>query len=66
MLNNKVNWGQRPERRLAVGIQCKMMKLTGISLLVSWFFEPSQTQRITSGPNRNFTLSPSYSFHKSS
>ena len=34
--------------------------------LVSWCFEPSQQQRITSGLNTNFTLSPSYSFHKSS
>ena len=36
------------------------------SQLVSWCFEPSQPQRITSGLNTNFTLSPSYSFHKSS
>ena len=35
-------------------------------LLFSWCFEPSQPQRITSGLNKNFTLSPSYSFHKSS
>ena len=34
--------------------------------LVSWCFEPSQPQRITSGLKTNFTLSPSYSFHKSS
>ena len=33
--------------------------------LVSWCFEPSQTQRITPGLNTNFSLSPSYSFHKS-
>ena len=33
---------------------------------VSWCFEPSQPQRITSGLNINFTQSPSYSFHKSS
>ena len=32
---------------------------------ISWCFEPSQQQRITSGLNTNFTLSPSYSFHKS-
>ena len=37
-----------------------------MSQLVSWCFEPSQPQRITSGLNTNFTLSPSYSFHKSS
>ena len=36
-----------------------------VILLVSWCFEPSQPQRITSGLNTNFTLSPSYSFHKS-
>ena len=34
--------------------------------LVSWCFEPSQPQRIPSGLNTNFTLSPSHSFHKSS
>ena len=34
--------------------------------LVSQCFKPSQPQRITSGPNTNFTLSPSQSFHKSS
>ena len=34
--------------------------------LVSCCFEPSQLQRITSGLNTNFTLSPSYSFHMSS
>ena len=34
--------------------------------LVSWCFEPSQPQRITSGLNKNFTLSAGYSFHKSS
>ena len=33
--------------------------------LVSWCFEPSQPQRITSGLNTNFTLYPSHSFHKS-
>ena len=36
-----------------------------ICQLVSWCFEPSQSQRITSGLNTNFTLSPSHSFHKS-
>ena len=34
--------------------------------LVSWYFEPSQPQRITSGLKANFNLSPSYSAHKSS
>ena len=28
--NNQVDWGQRPERRLAVGIQHRTMKLTGV------------------------------------
>ena len=32
--------------------------------LVSWCVEPSQPQKITSGLDTNFTLSPSYSFHK--
>ena len=35
------------------------------SKLVSWCFEPSQQHRITSGLNTNFSLSPSYSFHRS-
>ena len=34
--------------------------------LVSCCSEPSLPQRITSGLNTEFTLSPSYSFHKSS
>ena len=38
----------------------------GTVSLVRGCFEPSQPQRITSGLNTNFTLSPSYSFHKSS
>ena len=33
--------------------------------LVSRYFEPSQSQRITSGLKTNFNLSPSYSAHKS-
>ena len=33
-------------------------------LFVSWCFEPSQTQRITSGLKTNFSLSPSYSVNK--
>ena len=39
---------------------------TTVGWLVSWCFEPSQPQRITSGLNTNFTLSPSYSFYESS
>ena len=34
--------------------------------LVSWWFEPSQPQRMTSGLNTNLTVSPGYSFHESS
>ena len=37
-----------------------------VVVVVSWCFEPSQSQRITSGLNTNFTLSAGYSFHKSS
>ena len=37
-----------------------------VSELVNCCFKPSQPQRITSVLNTNFTLSPSYSFHKSS
>ena len=36
-----------------------------IGAIVSWCFESSQPQRITSGLNTNLTLSPSYSFRKS-
>ena len=41
-------------------------KTNNRSQLVSWCSEPSQQQRITSGLNTNFTLSPSYSFQKPS
>ena len=37
-----------------------------VGWLVSWCFKPSQPQSITSGLDTNFTLSTSYSFHKSS
>ena len=33
--------------------------------LISWYFEPSQPQRIISALKTNFNLSPSYSAHKS-
>ena len=36
-----------------------------VCLLVSWYFEPSQPQRIISGLKTNFRLSPIYSTHKS-
>ena len=41
-------------------------RLSDVSYLIIRCFEPSQPQRITSGLNTNFTLSPSYSFDKSS
>ena len=44
---------------------CLFFALLDISLVTRWF-ESSQPQTITSGPNTNFTLSPSYPFHKSS
>ena len=51
--------GQQAEK-----IQQKKRDRTGqknkrVSQLVSWCSEPSQPQRITSGLNKNFTLSPS-------
>ena len=36
------------------------------SQLVSWYFEPSQPQRMISGLKASFNLSPSYCAHKSS
>ena len=42
-----------------------MGRTTHMNELVSWCFEPDQLQKITSGLNTNFILSPSYSFHKS-
>ena len=48
--------------RIAVGVTVGVV----VSYLVSWCFQPSQPQGISSGLNTNFTLSPSYSFHKSS
>ena len=52
-----------------IKIRCdegRLFKVMQMSQLVSWCFEPSQRQRITSGLNTNFILSQSYSFHKSS
>ena len=46
-------------------INIKQMTIIN-SQLVSRCFKPSQPQRITSGLNTNFTLSPSQSLHKSS
>ena len=39
--------------------------ISSTSYFVSWCFEPSQPQRITSGLNTDFSPSPSYSVHKS-
>ena len=36
------------------------------NLLASWCFQPSPPQRILSGLKANFSLSPTYSAHKSS
>ena len=36
-----------------------------VSWLVTWCFEPSQPQKITSGLKTNFSQSPRYLFHKS-
>ena len=38
----------------------------GWGMKVSWYFEPSQQQRIISGLKTYFSMSPSYSAHKSS
>ena len=40
-------------------------RMHDVSLFVRWCLDPSQPQRITSGLKTNFTLSPSYLFHKS-
>ena len=44
----------------------KMEERWIVCLFVTWCFEPSQPRGITSGLNTNFTLHPSYSFHRSS
>ena len=58
--------------RLLPGVLEKVPPLRGclrrsrrqdVCLFVSWCFEPSQPQRITSGLKENFTLSPSYSLN---
>ena len=64
--SSKDQWGRNKtgrtkwKSRELSGFFLKEIQLKG---LVSWCFEPSQPQ--TSGLNTNFTLSPSYSFHKS-
>ena len=46
-------------------IICGAHKTLVVSHLVSWCLKPSHPQRITSELNTNFTLSQSYSLHKS-
>ena len=59
-------WKRQRYQLLSVcAIQAKRKQML-VSQLVSWCFEPSQPQRITSGLNTNFTLYPSHSFHQSS
>ena len=54
-------------RRTTVGRNIQLLwKQKLVSLLVSWWFEPSQSQRITLKLDTNFTPSPTYSFYKSS
>ena len=45
--------------RSTLYLQCEL-----ILAVVSWCFEPSQPQRITSGLKTNFSLSPRYSLNK--
>ena len=43
----------------------KLRSISAVRRSLSWCFEPSQPQRMTSGLNTNFILSPGYSFYKS-
>ena len=43
----------------------KLRSISAVRRSLSWCFEPSQPQRMTSGLNTNFILSPGYSFLKS-
>ena len=58
------DWGVMKKRSLEKKMRKRKNKNENKSQLVSWWFEPSQPQRITSGPNTNFILSHIYSFHK--
>ena len=49
-----------PKKKNQQQKQCKRRNKTK----VSWCFEPSQPQRITSGLNKNFTISKSYCKHR--
>ena len=62
-----VDWKKERKGKSTGDLHQAALSNTALNLqLVSWCFEPSQPQRITSGLNTNFALSPSYSFHKSS
>ena len=63
--NNEAQAGNEPSSLLPKSLQAKK-EPPQVNELVSWCFEPSQPQRITSELNTNFTLSLSHSFHKSS
>ena len=63
--------GQRSEvglepKRAQSGVRhlSKSIQQWLLERIVSWCFEPSQPQRMTSGLKRNFSLSPSYSLNK--
>ena len=58
-------WNKGPKHVLLCVITMNQTQFIVI-LLVSWRFEPSQPQKITSGLDTNCNLSPSYPFHKSS
>ena len=63
-VHEKLNHARREYSQGAVKLEnlchcCARETETRVSKLVSWCFKPSQPQRITSGLNTNFTLSPS-------
>ena len=58
--DKSVGDGSKPTDREATG-----HNYTNTCNLVGWCTEPSQPQRITPGLKTAFTLSPSYSFHRS-
>ena len=60
-------WARRHHSKTEKRTLGKQTTQTGERERESWCFEfePSQPQKIISGLNTNFTLSPSYSFHNS-
>ena len=54
------------EQRKMEATGCEVICGAPTSQLVSWYFEPSQPQRITSGLKTNFKLSPIYYTYMSS